>query len=414
MRREFFDEVYNEIGKSKNAGMTHLTTDLGSFTGSPIEIDGKFYVNYTLCDYLKLSQDQRIKEGAIKAVEKYGVYTAVSRTYVKLHLYDEAEEYVSQIFNKPVILIPRTTLAHIAVLPVIIDDKDAVILDHQAHTSVKLGSDILKASGNTIELLRHNNLNRLEERIIELRKTHKKIWYLTDGVYSMYGDTLPFDGIKSLLDKYEELNVYVDDAHGMSWRGEHGKGYLLDKIPDHPRIFLVTSLGKGFGAGGSAIVCQNEHQKDRIATCGAPLIFSSPVGPATLGAIVEAAKIHLSPEIYEYQKLLDEKVQLFNDLCDEYSLPLVEKSDTPIFYMATSLSEFTTDVAISMLNHGAYVTGGAYPAVPLRNSGTRVIVSNYQSLDEIKDFLSNFKIEYEKGLEKYQLTPEKIMRFFKK
>ncbi|MFC0878370.1 aminotransferase class I/II-fold pyridoxal phosphate-dependent enzyme [Saccharicrinis sp. FJH2] len=414
MRKEFFDVVFDEVGKSKKAGMAHLTTDIGSFSGSPIEINGKFYVNYTLCDYLKLSQDKRLKEGAIKAIEKYGVYTAVSRTYVKLHLYEEAEQYVSRIFNKPVVLIPRTTLAHISVLPVIIDDKDAVILDHQAHTSVKLGSDVMKATGNTIEVLRHNNLNRLEDRIKELKQTYKKIWYLTDGVYSMYGDTFPFEGIQSLLEKYEELNVYVDDAHGMSWRGENGKGYFLDKMPDHPRVFLVTSLGKGFGAGGSAIVCHDEVQKERIATCGAPLMFSSPVSPATLGAIIEAAKIHLSPEIYERQKQLDERIQLFNDLCDAYNLPQVIKTDTPIFYIATSLTDFTNDLGAGMLKYGAYVTGGVYPAVPIRNSGTRVVLSNYQSLDDIKEFLSNFKFEYERGLEKYNLTPEKIMRFFKK
>ena len=414
MRKEFFDEVVKEIGKSKKAGMAHLTTDYGSFTGSPIEINGKKYVNYTLCDYLKLSQDERVKYGAIKAVEKYGVYTAVSRTFIKLNLYEEAEQLVSKIFNHPVILVPRTTLAHISVLPVIIDDKDGVIMDHQAHTSVKLGADVLKATGNNIEIIRHSNLNILEDRIKELRKTYKKIWYLTDGIYSMYGDVFPFKGIMELLEKYEELHVYIDDAHGMSWRGEHGKGYLLNSIPYHPRTFLVTSLGKGFGAGGSAIVCHDEQSKERIATCGAPLMFSSPVSPATLGAIVEAARIHLSPEIYELQKQLDDRIQLFNDLCDTYQLPQVFKTDTPIFYIATSLTDFTNDLGSGMLKYGAYVTGGVYPAVPLRNSGTRVVLSNYQTLDDIKDFLSNFKFEFERGLETYNLTPEKIMRFFKK
>ena len=34
------------------------------------------------------------------------------------------------------------------------------------------------------------------------------------------------DALVELLGRYEQLHLYLDDAHGVSWCGEHGKGYI--------------------------------------------------------------------------------------------------------------------------------------------------------------------------------------------
>src|SRR5258708_18381716 len=103
-------------------------------------------------------------------------------------LYAEIEELLSQMFGQPVILAATTTLGHLSNIPVLIGDNDAVILDAQAHECIQTAVQLLKVRNVTVEVIRHNRLDMLQERIKALSKTHKKILFMTDGVYSMFGD----------------------------------------------------------------------------------------------------------------------------------------------------------------------------------------------------------------------------------
>ena len=122
------------------------------------------------------------------------------------------------------------------------------------------------------------------------------VWYLADGVYSMYGDTAPMHHIATLLDEYEQLHVYIDDAHGFSWKGLHGRGHALATTPMHPRLVVAVSLAKSFGSGGAALAFHDAGLARKVLLRGSTFTFSGPIHPAELGAAVVAADIHLSPE----------------------------------------------------------------------------------------------------------------------
>ena len=82
MRKTFYDQVVNIVNYCINDGIAHLDTIDEPFTGSKMNFPSGSFHNFSLCDYLGLSVDQRLKDGAIKAIEKYGVYTAISRSYI--------------------------------------------------------------------------------------------------------------------------------------------------------------------------------------------------------------------------------------------------------------------------------------------------------------------------------------------
>lgn len=414
MNKNFIDQVFEVVKAGHNLGISHQTLGDEMFNGTKMSFDnGISFINFALCDYLGLSTDERIKDSAIESIRKNGVYTAVSRTYMKLNAYEQAEELVTKIFNKPTLIAPRTTLAHISAIPVLVEKEDAMILDHQVHTSVRLATEIVRAEGVHTELLRHNNMNRLEDRVKELSLKHRRIWYFADGVYSMYGDTLPFEDLKTLMDKYPQLYCYVDDAHGMSWKGVNGQGLFLHNTEYHPQFFLTTSLGKGFGAGGGAIICPDEKIKERIAFTAAPLMFTSPTEPGTLGAIMASASIHLSPEITERQNRLDELIKLFYSLSKELNIPVLSNEETPIFFIATGPTHIAGEVIVPMLSKGFHLTSGVYPAVPMNNSGIRGIINLHQSKDNIKNLLYQIKVEYEKAMVKNKTSQEEILRHYK-
>lgn len=75
-----------------------------------------------------------------------------------------------------------------------------------------------------VETLKHNRIDYLETRIQILKQTYDRVWYFCDGVYFINGDTAPFKDLWQLLDKYDQFNLYVDDAHrnGLgrtAWKG---------------------------------------------------------------------------------------------------------------------------------------------------------------------------------------------------
>jgi 7-keto-8-aminopelargonate synthetase-like enzyme len=413
MRNKFYNEVFSIIQKSKESGIAHLTTDDKGFKRNSVSIDGREYVNFTLCDYLAFSHDERIKEGAIKALEKHGFYASISRTYIKLDLYEEAEEYLSKVFEKPAIIFPRASLAHIGVLPVITDTNDAILIDHQVHTSIRLASDLLKSYGNYVEVIRHNRIDILEDKIKELSKKYSKVWYLTDGVFSMYGDVLPTHDLQSLLNKYEQFYLYIDDAHGLSWDGKNGKGFTLENLPLHSKMVVSASLCKGIGAEGGVTVCYDEDVKKKLVTCAAPLIFTSPISPASLGAIIESCKIHLSEEIYEKQAGLKERIILFKKTASEINIPLVDSSDTPIFFIASGMIDMSNELCKRLMDRGFYTNVSHYPAVPMNCSGIRVLISLYQSKEDLVQLLNAIKEEYDKILIKRNININEVLKHYK-
>ena len=103
-----------------------------------VTIDGKPLVNFGSCSYLGLEHEPQLKQGVIDAVRQYGTQFSSSRTYLSLSLYKDLEKALYQIFRQPLIVSASTTLGHLATIPVVVKDNDAVIIDLQAHSSIQM------------------------------------------------------------------------------------------------------------------------------------------------------------------------------------------------------------------------------------------------------------------------------------
>ena len=187
-------------------------------------------------------------------------------------------------------------------------------------------------------MIRHNDLNMLEDKIKRYSDQRKKIWYMADGIYSMYGDFAPVPDLMELSKKYPQLNFYFDDVHGMSWIGKNGTGYVLSELAElSENVLLFGTLSKTFGASGAVLVCSNKKMYHEIKTFGGPLTFSAQLEPASIAAATASADIHLSPEIYVLQHELRERVEYFNELLQQTELPLIDQNISPVFYIGTGM-----------------------------------------------------------------------------
>ncbi len=412
MRKEFSDQINKLMNKSKELGLIQLNIDNESFDGKHITVKGKEYVYFGSCSYMGLETDPRLKKASIEAIERFGTQFSCSRSSAQLGMYEELESMLSEIFGKPTLLAATTSLGHLSVIPLIMGPGDAIIMDAQCHNSIKNAVQMVKPEGVHVETLKHSRIDFLETRIQILRQNHERVWYMFDGIYSMLGDPSPVGDIQDLLNRYDQFNVYVDDAHGMSWIGKHGRGYTLAKMPFHPRMILTSSLAKGFGSCGGALVFNDNETKEFIRNCGSSLIFSGPLQPAVLAASIASAKIHLSDEIEGMQSDLYERMFYFTQTASRLGLPVVNNDLKPIFYIGTGTNEIGYKLSSFLMNEGQYANHIIFPVVPMKNTGMRIVVTRHHTLQDIHRLLELIAYALPKFMKEENYSMDQIYEAF--
>ncbi|GAA4827752.1 aminotransferase class I/II-fold pyridoxal phosphate-dependent enzyme [Algivirga pacifica] len=407
------DTLHRLIEHGYTNQMVHNYTQDQILEGdSQVTIAGEEMTNFGSCSYLGLEHEETLKQGVIDAVTRYGTQFSSSRTYLSLGLYQELEMNLEAIFRKPVIVSASTTLGHLATLPVIVGENDAVILDMQAHSSMQMTAQQLKAKRITTSVIRHNCMESLEKKIKLLSNKHDKVWYLADGVYSMYGDKAAFEEIEKLLNRYKKFHLYIDDAHGMGWEGENGMGVVRHHMAHHDKMVLAVSLNKSFGTAGGCIVFPNEMMARKVRNCGATYIFCGPIQPPMLGAACASARLHLSDELPERQKYLKELIAYTNQRLKELSLPQYLEADTPIFFIPVGLPDPTMSVIKKMKDDGFYMNSASFPAVPIKKGGVRFMVNSRLTKEDINQMLMRLQVNYLKTLNEIGSSCEEVSKVF--
>lgn len=380
--------IESTMADGVEAGVIRVHAEDAVLEGEAITVGGRRLINFGSCSYLGLNTDSRLKQGAIEAVKRFGPLFSSSTAYASVSLYADLRERFEQIFDAHVVLLPTTTLGHLTALPVLINPDDAVFVDVNAHASVHLAADVLRGRGTSVVELPHNDMNALETAIQSVEAAGTcGIWYLADSIYSMYGDVAPVPAIAALLDKYPSLHVYFDDAHGFGWSGLHGRGFVLDQTPFHPRMVIAVGMAKSFGSGGAALAFEDPDYANRVLLTGGPMTFSGPIHNAELGAAVASADIHLSPEHARLQADLHKQIAFVADLLTRYPLPVMDFSSTPIWFIRLGGHGQAVDMARRLMDDGFFVNPSAFPAVPRGYGGIRFTHTLHQSEDQIESLV---------------------------
>ncbi|GAA4838658.1 aminotransferase class I/II-fold pyridoxal phosphate-dependent enzyme [Algivirga pacifica] len=387
------------IENASQKGIIQQSTEDQAFSNAMVRIEGKTMVNFGSCSYMGLEFHPTLKQKTKEAVEKYGTQFSSSRSYLSIGMYDELEALFARIYEKPVVLAATTTLGHFATIPTIIGDNDAVILDYQAHSSMQVAVKLLKERLVKVDRVEHNNMEQLEKKLKTLSKTYDRVWYLADGVYSMYGDFAPMKELERLLNKYKKFHLYIDDAHGMGWAGENGVGYVRTEIKHHDRMVLVMSLAKSYAATGGLLVFPNEEMKKLVKNCGSTLMFCGPIQPPMLGAALASARLHCSAELPALQQELQEKVAFTNRRLRELGIPQIVENNSPLFFIPVGVPEHVSEILLRMKKQGYFLNAAFFPAAPMKRGGLRFLITRNVSYEQIEGMLTTLQWEYVEGLE---------------
>ena len=413
MSRNHLETLDQIMRYGHRLGLGSLYTEDSQLNGRTLSLNRREMINFGSCSYLGLEHHPAIREGIVDAARTFGSQFSSSRTYASIGLYQDLEAELRGIFERPVMVSASTTLGHLAALPVLIHEDDAVILDMQVHSSVQMSAQLLKAQGAALSIVRHNDMDALESKIASLKPTHRRIWYLADGVYSMYGDFAPLPRLQELLERHPQLHLYIDDAHGMSWTGENGRGYVRSQIEHHERMVLAVSLNKAFAAAGGAVVFPNDEMKRLTQSCGTTMLFSGPIQPPMLGAAIASARIHRSPELPKLQERLAGLVRHTNARMHEWGIPQFMTTDSPLFFVPVGLPKTALELTQKLHQDGLFLNPAAFPATPMKRGGLRFCVNAHLRTSDVDRLLERIAYHYEEVLEAAGSSPKQVARQFR-
>lgn len=253
-------------------------------------VNGKKVLMLGTNNYLGLSNHPALKEAAIEAVKKYGAGSGSVRTISgTMDLHVRLEEAIARFKRTAGANYFQTGFAaNQGALPQLLAEGDLAISDELNHGSIIDGVRLSKAEK---AIYKHNDMDALAAKLEEATKAgkYKKIFIITDGVFSMDGDMAPLDRIQRLAESYGAY-VYVDDSHGDGVLGSHGRG-IVDHFHLEGKIEVeMGTFSKGFGVVGG-FVAGSTTLKEFLHNKARSYLLSGSAPPATAAACLAAIEL---------------------------------------------------------------------------------------------------------------------------
>ncbi len=217
---------------------------------------------------------------------------------------------------------------------------------------------------------KHSDMEDLERILKESQSKYNRMLIITDGVFSMDGDLARLPEIVDLAEKYGAL-TYVDDAHGSGVLGENGRG-TVDHFHLHGRVdFCIGTLSKAIGVIGG-YVAGSKTMQEWLSHRGRPLLFSTSLPPAAVGAIMEA--VDILTETTEYTDRLWANARFFKEKMGALGFN-TGHSETPITPVIIGDEAQTMAFSRKLLENGLFASGIVFPTVPKGTGRVRCMVT---------------------------------------
>ena len=271
--------------------------------GPVVQIEGKKVIMAGSNNYLGLTGHPKVKEAAIKAVEKYGTGCSGSRYLTgTLDLHIELESHLAKFFNTEAVLLFSTGYQTAqGVIPTLVQRNDFVISDKDNHACIVAGTLMTKGALGGLVRYKHNDMDDLEKTISKLPEETGKL-IVSDGVFSTGGEIVDLPRLNEIAKKYG-ARIMIDDAHAVGIIGKGGRGTASEFNLENQIDLTMGTFSKTFASLGG-FVAGTERIINYIKHFSSALIFSASPTPASVASALAALDV-LEAEPERVTKVVD-------------------------------------------------------------------------------------------------------------
>lgn len=353
--------------------------------GTKVIIEGREMIMAGSNNYLGLAFDERVREAAIKATEKYGTSCSGSRFMNgTLILHEELEQGLARFVGKEAALVFTTGYqTNLGGLSALIGKGDHVVTDKLDHASIMDGIFLSTGLNKSVNLHRfkHNDVKDLR-KTLEKIPSGEPILIVMDGVFSMEGDITPLPEIRQLADNFG-ARIFLDEAHAIGVLGATGRGTTEHFGNVAQADVIMCTFSKSFGSIGGFLAA-DAQVIDYIRHYARPLIFSASMPPSNVAAAAKALEIiEAEPQrVRRLQEIGKKMIRGFRDLGFD-----VGTTETPIVPLHIKDDQKTFLFWKALYEEGIYVNPVISPAVPPNGALIRTSYMAIHSDEELDTIL---------------------------
>ena len=309
-------------------------------------------------NYLGLAHHPEVVKAGIDALNEYGAGTASVRFICgTFSIHSRIEAALAALHCQPAALTYVSCwTANTGLIPAIAGAEDALVSDALNHASL---IDGCRASKAKRLIYPHSDMAALEQKLIEA-KDARRLFIVTDGVFSMEGDIAKLPDIVELAKKYD-ASVILDDSHGVGVMGKNGRG-TAEHFGVEEDVHIITStLGKALGGAAGGYVVGSQTLIKYLEQVSRPQLFSNALPATIAGSALKAVEL-LQSEPQRVARLHAITHRMREGLKSCGFKPL--EGESAIIPIIVGETAFAIKMSEALLKEGIFVTGFGYPVVP--------------------------------------------------
>lgn len=386
--RNMYTDILNGI---KDAGLFKMERFIHSPQAADIEVEFpagdslKKVINICANNYLGMSSHPEVVKAAHAGLDSHG-YGMSSVRFIcgTQDIHRKLEQMVTEFLGtEDTILFPSCMDANAGVFEAVLTKDDVMISDRLVHASIIDGIRLCSAIHDTFK---HSDMAHLEEKL-QLHSDKRLKVVITDGVFSMDGDTAKLDEMAALCEKYDAL-LFIDESHssgfiGKTGRGTHEKYGIMGKVD-----IITTTFGKGLGGASGGCVSGRKEIVEMCRQKARPYLFSNTIAPPVVAGVIKVLEI-LSASTDRRDKL-EANTEFWRKGLLDAGL-IIKEGDTPIVPVMLFNAKLAQNVSRDLYDEGIYAIGFFFPVVPQSAARIRTQISAGHEIHHLEKALDAFK-----------------------
>jgi len=378
-----FDEIPVRLDRLERRSMYRRRRVVESPQGTELIVDGRRMLNFCSNDYLGLANDERIRAAFKQGVDRWGVGAGASHLVCgHTAVHHELEEALAQMTGRPrALFFSSGYAANLGVINALVGSRDHVFEDRLNHASLLDGGWISRAA---FEWYEHGCIDDLEAGLARVDDDDGRRLVVSDGVFSMDGDSCPLAGLVQAADRHAAW-LMIDDAHGFGVTGTNGVGSVDPaEFGTHQVPVLMATLGKAVGTSG-AFVAGDDSLIEFLIQRARNYIYTTALPAAVAAATLKSLEI-VASENWRREKLTELIVRFRHGVG---SLGIdVMPSHTPIQPIIVGDASTALAASQALETHGFLITAIRPPTVPRGTSRLRVTLTAAHTTEDVDRLVS--------------------------